>query len=72
MVATRARSGLIARRRRGWTLLDSSTTYVFVTGSIQREVPVKPVWPNEPTGKSSPRFEEKGESMSKPRPRRMG
>ena len=42
------------------------------TGSIQSDVPVKPVCPNEPMGNSSPRFDENGESMSQPRPRTLG
>src|SRR5690348_17384573 len=46
-------------------------TYVFVYGSIQMDVPVNPVWPNDPIGKSSPRLDEKAESMSHPRPRRL-
>src|SRR5580704_10849145 len=44
--------------------------YVRVVGSIHNEVPVNPVWPNEPTGKRSPRLLENGESMSQPNPRR--
>ena len=32
-------------------------------------MPVKPVWPNDPIGNSSPRFDEYAESMSQPRPR---
>src|ERR687888_371679 len=43
--------------------------YVCVTGSIHIEVPLKPLWPNDPTGNSSPRLVEKGESMSHPNPR---
>ena len=30
---------------------------------------MNPVWPNEPTGNSSPRLLEKGDSMSQPSPR---
>jgi hypothetical protein len=44
---------------------------VRVVGSIHSEVPVKPVCPNEPTGSSSPRLVENGESMSQPKPRRL-
>ncbi len=44
-------------------------TNISVTGSIQIDVPVKPVWPNDPTGSSSPRLDENAESMSQPRPR---
>ena len=43
-----------------------------VAGSIHREVPVKPVCPNDPTGRSSPRLEEYDESMSQPRPAHVG
>src|SRR2546426_1505815 len=45
---------------------------VWLEGSIQTEVPVKPVWPNDPSGKSSPRGAEYIESMSQPRPRTVG
>src|SRR5665647_3702474 len=44
----------------------------MVSGSIHSEVPVKPVCPKLPMGKSSPRLPECGESTSQPRPRRMG
>ena len=37
--------------------------------SSHSDVPVNPVWPKEPIGNSSPRFEEYGESMSQPSPR---
>src|SRR5271156_5588886 len=47
-------------------------TKVSLAGSIQIDVPVKPVWPNEPSGKTSPRGEEYCESISQPRPRRAG
>ena len=40
-----------------------------VAGSIHTEVPVKPVWPNDPIGSSSPRLPEKDESKSQPRAR---
>ena len=46
--------------------------YVRVVGSIQIDVPVNPVCPKEPTGRSSPRLEENGESMSQPKPRIAG
>ena len=39
-------------------------------GSIQRVVPVKPVWPKLPMGKMRPRGLEKAVSMSQPKPRR--
>ena len=45
MVATSPRSGVRAGREWGWTLLASRMTYVLLAGSIQMEVPVKPVWP---------------------------
>jgi hypothetical protein len=71
-VATRARSGVTSPFPSGCTRLDRKTTNVLVTGSIQMDVPVKPVWPNDPTGSSSPRFDEKLESMSHPSPRTFG
>src|SRR6266403_6226733 len=43
--------------------------YVFVVGSIQSDTPVYPVCPKDPTGNSSPRFVENGESISQPNPR---
>ena len=43
-----------------------------VAGSIQSDVPVKPVCPNDPTGSSSPRLDEYDESMSQPSPRTFG
>ena len=71
-VATRARSGVTSPLPSGCTRFDRNTTNVFVTGSIQMEVPVKPVWPNDPMGSSSPRFDENDESMSQPSPRTFG
>ena len=53
-------------RRRGWTVLASSTTKVSVAGSRTRDVPVKPVWPAAPRPASSPMNH--GWSMAKPRP----
>ena len=41
-------------------------------GSIQIDVPVNPVCPNEPIGKSSPRLDENDVSISQPRPRTLG
>ena len=38
-------------------------------GSSHSDVPVNPVWPNDPNGKRSPRLPEYVESMSHPRPR---
>src|SRR2546423_8794112 len=40
-----------------------------VAGSIQIDVPVNPVWPNEHNGKMSPRFNEKLVAISQPSPR---
>ncbi len=57
-VAIRARSGTTSPLPSGWTRFDRNTTNVSVAGSIQIDVPVKPVWPNEPSGNSSPRFDE--------------
>jgi len=71
-VATRARSGVTSPLPSGCTRLDRNTTKVCVSGSIQSDVPVKPVWPNDPIGSSSPRFDEKLESMSHPSPRTFG
>src|SRR2546423_15340235 len=48
-------------------------TYVCDPGSIQIDVPVNPVCPyDRPTGNNSPRLPESGESMSHPKPRRIG
>ena len=58
--------------RPGCTRFDRNTTNMPVAGSIHSDVPVKPVCPNEPTGSSSPRFDENDESMSQPRPRTFG
>ena len=69
MVAMRARSGVTSPRPSGCTRFDMKTTNARVSGSIQSEVPVKPVCPNEPSGNSSPRFDENDESMSQPSPR---
>ncbi len=69
MVATRARSGVTSPLPSGCTRLERKITKVRVNGSIQIEVPVNPVWPNDPIGSSSPRLPEKLESMSQPRPR---
>ena len=68
-VATRARSGVTSPLPSGWTRFDRKTTNIPVDGSIQIDVPVKPVCPKEPIGSSSPRFDENAESMSHPRPR---
>src|SRR5260370_8934769 len=69
-VATLARNEIADPFARGWTALVKRMMYVCVVGSIQSEVPVNPVWPNDPTGSSSPRFDENGESISQPNPRR--
>ena len=71
IVATRARSGVTSPLPSGCTRFDRNTTNIRVAGSIHSDVPVKPVWPNDPTGSSSPRFEEYAESMSQPRPRTL-
>src|SRR6267154_5418758 len=71
-VATFERNPTAFPLPRGCTALVSKIMYVFVVGSIHNDVPVNPVCPNEPTGSRSPRFEETGESMSQPNPRRTG
>ena len=58
MVAIRARSGVTSPLPSGWTRFDRNTTNIRVAGSIQSDVPVKPVWPNDPIGRSSPRLPE--------------
>src|SRR6266705_291448 len=68
-VATLARKEIAELWPRGWTAFVKRMMYVRVVGSIHSEVPVKPVWPNEPTGSNSPRFDENGESISQPSPR---
>src|SRR5215472_13988168 len=68
-VATRERKEITGAPCRGRTEFVNRITYVLVYGSTHIEVPVKPVWPNDPTGKSAPRFEENEESMSQPSPR---
>ena len=70
-VATRARSGVTSPFPSGCTRFERNTTNIPVVGSIHNDVPVKPVWPNDPTGRSSPRFDEYAESMSHPRPRTL-
>ncbi len=72
MVATRARSGVTSPRPSGCTRFDRNTTNTRVAGSIQSDVPVNPVWPNDPSGSNSPRLAEYDESMSQPRPRTFG
>src|SRR5262249_61721688 len=52
-----------------WTRSVSNTTKVSLDGSIHILVPVKPVWPNDPTGKRSPRLLEYEVLMSHPIPR---
>ena len=49
--------------------IQKNTTNISLAGSIQIDVPVKPVWPNEPSGNSSPRLVEKLVLMSQPSPR---
>ena len=58
IVARRARNGVTSPDPSGCTRLARDTMYIRVAGSIQSDVPVKPVWPNEPSGNSSPRFDE--------------
>src|SRR4029450_2798556 len=67
--ATRARSGVTSPRPSGCTRFDRKITNVLVTGSIHIDGPVKPVWPKDPIGNSSPRLDDSGESISQPRPR---
>ena len=55
-VAIRARRGTASPLPSGWTRFERMTTNNLVAGSIQIDVPVNPVWPNEPTGSSSPRL----------------
>src|SRR5436190_8658401 len=68
-VATFARSGVTSPLPSGWTRFERKTTKVCDVGSIQIDVPVKPVCPNDPNGNSSPRFDEKEVLMSHPSPR---
>ena len=70
-VATRARSGVTSPLPSGCTRFDRNTTNRPVAGSIQRDVPVKPVWPNDPIGSSSPRLAEYAESKSQPSARTL-
>ena len=72
MVATRARSGVTSPEPSGWRRFDRKMTNTRLAGSIQIEVPVNPVWPNDPSGKNSPRFAEYDESTSQPKPRTFG
>src|SRR5207248_6123427 len=57
-VATWPRKRLILGLAFGWTRLLRKITAVWLVGSIQRDVPVKPVWPKPPSENSSPRFDE--------------
>ena len=57
-VAIFARSGVTSPLPSGWTRFERNTIQVFVSGSIHSDVPVHPVWPNEPSGISSPRLDE--------------
>ena len=54
----------------GWFRFVRRITKDCVRGSIQIEVPVQPVWPYEPAGKRSPRFEANEVATSHPRARR--
>src|SRR5215472_3378998 len=69
-VATLVRNPIAFPLPRGCTAFVSKITYALVVGSIHIDVPVNPVCPNDPTGNKSPRFEENGESMSHPNPRK--
>ena len=71
-VATRARSGVTSPLPSGCTRFERNTTNTRVAGSIQSDVPVNPVWPNDPSGSNSPRFAEYDESRSQPSPRTFG
>ena len=57
-LATRARSGVASPLPAGCTRLVRMITNVRVSGSIHSDVPVNPVWPNDPTGNNSPRLAE--------------
>ena len=57
-VATRARRGVTSPVPSGCTRFDMKITNRPVAGSIQTDVPVNPVWPNDPIGSSSPRLDE--------------
>ena len=50
----------------------STITAVRLEGSIQSDVPVKPVWPTPPAGKRSPRLETIFDWTSQPSARRAG
>src|SRR5215470_8221869 len=69
MDATRPRSGPTSPLPFGCTRLLKKIKNIWLEGSIQIDVPVNPVWPNEPSGKSSPRLLEKLVLMSQPSPR---
>ena len=68
-VATRARTAPTSPVPSGCRRLDRKITKRPVRGSAQSDVPVNPVWPNEPIGINSPRLAEKLVSTSQPRPR---
>src|SRR5580700_9780770 len=71
-VATFDRKAIAFVFPRGCTAFVSKMMYVSVVGSTHIDVPVHPVCPNDPTGNRSPRFDENGESMSHPNPRKIG
>ncbi len=55
----------------GWTRLLRKITAVWLSGSIQIDVPVKPVWPKFlPRGNAWPRLREYPVSTSQPKARR--
>src|SRR6185503_6496869 len=67
--ATARRTSRIALFSRvGCTRLVRSTTKSLRSGSIHREVPVKPVWPNDRADSLSP-ADESGWGVSQPRAR---
>src|SRR5207244_5303457 len=67
--ATRPRKDATSPLPSGCTRLLRKIRKLSLAGSIQIDVPVKPVWPNEPSGKKSPLFVEKLLAMSQPSPR---
>src|ERR1051325_3376963 len=69
IAATRPRKGPTSPLPSGCTRLLRKITKELLAGSIQIDVPVNPVWPNDPSGKRSPLFEEKVVARSQPSPR---
>src|SRR5262245_1040052 len=58
IVATRPRKTVTSPLPSGCSRLERKMTYDRDAGSIQSDVPVNPVCPNEPIGKRSPRLAE--------------